>query len=118
MSLLSSIIKPIAYASVPLILIKSIASTSALGHYYVRLGLYVSSLSIVAVCGFALAIGMALAGRAVEVQYFVARTFYYVIGRILDLDVQVEGEENLDVAQPAILMANHQSMVDVFVVGR
>lgn len=61
---------------------------------------------------------MALAGRAVEVQYFVARTFYYVIGRILDLDVQVEGEENLDVAQPAILMANHQSMVDVFVVGR
>ncbi|KAF8645518.1 hypothetical protein AX16_007802 [Volvariella volvacea WC 439] len=114
MSFLICLVKPIAYISLPVILLRS----SPVGQYYTRAGLYLSTLTMVATCGVALAAGMASIGRRFDVNYVIARTFYALASRVLDLTVQVEGVENLENNQPAVLMANHQSMLDILVVGK
>lgn len=71
----------------------------------------------VAACSFILAAGMSVVGKRFDVNFVVARVFYAVAGNALDLTIEVEGEENLD-KTPAVLMMNHQSMLDILVVGR
>lgn len=117
MTLLASIVKPIAYVSVPVILLRSIAATSKTGRYYIRQGVYVTTLMTVAACSVVLAAGMSAVGKRFDVNYVVARVFYAVAGKALDLKIEVEGEEELE-KRPAILMMNHQSMLDVLVIGR
>jgi len=60
---------------------------------------------------------MSVVGQRFNVNFVVARVFYAVTSRALDLKIEVEGEENLD-QRPAVLMMNHQTMLDVLVVGR
>ncbi|KAF8914291.1 hypothetical protein CPB84DRAFT_1758889 [Gymnopilus junonius] len=117
MSFLVSVFKPLAYISLPLILIRQIAVTSTIGRYYARVVVYVGTLMTVASCSIVVAVGMSLIGRSTDVNYFVARIFYAITSRALDLKIEVEGEEHLD-ERPAVLMANHQSMLDILVVGR
>ena len=71
----------------------------------------------VAACSAFVAAGMTLVGRRFDTNYIVARTFHAIIGKTLDLRVELEGEEILD-TRPGILMLNHQSMLDILVVGR
>jgi len=68
-------------------------------------------------CSFISATGMSLLGRRFDVNHLVARIFYALVSRTLDIHIDVEGGENLD-ARPAILVCNHQSMLDVFIVGK
>ncbi|CAA7259911.1 unnamed protein product [Cyclocybe aegerita] len=117
MSFLAAIVKPLAYISLPLILARQIAVSNSPGRYYARVVVYVSTLMTVASCSIVAAAGMSIVGRASDVNHLVARVFYHLISRALDLEVVVEGEENLQ-SQPAVLMANHQSMLDIFVVGK
>lgn len=63
------------------------------------------------------AAAMSLVGRRYEVNYVIARTFYAVAGTALGISVEVEGEEYLD-TKPALLMNNHQTMLDILFVGR
>lgn len=57
-------------------------------------------------------------GERFNANYVVARSFYYLASRTVDIKVEiVEGEEYLD-TRPAILVANHQSMVDILLLGR
>ncbi|KAF5388253.1 hypothetical protein D9615_000751 [Tricholomella constricta] len=117
MAFLVSVFKPLAYLSLPVILLRSIAATSPKGRYYVRQGVYVGTLMTVAACSVIVAAGMSVVGRRFDVNYVVARTFYALARNVLQVEVQVEGEEYLD-TRPAILMANHQTMLDIIVVGR
>jgi len=117
MSLLISVFKPLAYVSLPVILLRSIAARSPVGRYYVRVGMYVGTLTMVAACSAVIAAGMSVIGQRFDVNFVVARTFYALTKKALNIEVEVEGEENLD-TRPAVLMANHQSMLDVLVVGR
>ena len=79
--------------------------------------IYVGALVAVGSCGIVIAAGMSLIGRSTDANYFVAELFYAVVGRALDLKVEVEGEMHLN-ARPAVFMVNHQSMLDVLVIGR
>lgn len=117
MSFLVSVLKPLAYISLPVILLRSIASTSPAGRYYARVTTYLGTMTFVAACSAFLAAGMSIVGRRFDTNFVVARTFYHLGKRGLDLEVVVEGEEHLD-TRPAVLMANHQSMLDILVVGR
>jgi len=56
-------------------------------------------------------------GQGVNVNYVTARSFYYLASKAVDITVEVEGEEYLD-SRPAVLVGNHQSMVDILVLGR
>lgn len=117
MSFIVSIFKPLAYISLPIILIRSIAVSSPVGRYYTRMAVYVGTLVTVGSCSLVIAAGMSLIGRSTDVNSVVAWIFYALAGRALDVKIDVEGEEHLN-TRPAVLMANHQSILDVLVIGR
>ncbi|KAJ6610357.1 hypothetical protein B0H10DRAFT_2166065 [Mycena sp. CBHHK59/15] len=97
MAALLSLLKPVAYASLPH------------GRYYTRTLIYVGTVGFVATLGAFYAAGLALVGRKYDVNHAVARTFYALAGTAMSLSVE-EGS--------AILMGNHQSMLDLIPVGR
>ncbi|KAG2156340.1 hypothetical protein DEU56DRAFT_766599 [Suillus clintonianus] len=117
MSLLALFIKPLAYFSVPVILLRTIASTSPVGRYYAQLTIYLGTLAVVSTWGVFVAVGMTLIGRRHDVNYVVARSFYAVASRVLDIQVEVEGEEHLQTC-PMVMVGNHQSMLDILYLGR
>ncbi|KAM6496234.1 hypothetical protein JOM56_008940 [Amanita muscaria] len=117
MSFLAALWRPLAYLSLPFILLRSIAASSPVGRYYSRVALYLYSLVSVATCSTALAGGMLLLGRRYDTNFAVARTFYAICRSMLNIEVEVEGEEYLS-TRPAVYMMNHQSMLDILVVGR
>jgi hypothetical protein len=117
MSFLVSIFKPLAYISLPIILVRSIAASSPVGRYYTRMAVYIGALVTVGSCSIVIAAGMSLIGRSTDVNNVVAWMFYALVGRALDLKVEVEGEKHLD-TRPAVLMVNHQSILDVLIIGK
>jgi lysophosphatidate acyltransferase len=117
MSFVISLIKPIVYISLPALLLRSVASSSPKGRYYVRIGVYIGTLTLVATWGVVVAAAMSLAGRRYDVNYVVARTFYAITKRVLDITVEVENEEGVGI-RPVVLMSNHQSMLDIILLGR
>jgi lysophosphatidate acyltransferase len=117
MSFLAAVWRPLAYFSLPFILLRSIATSSPAARYYARAALYVYTLFSVATCSTAIAAGMLLIGRRYDTNYVVSRTFYAVCKRLMNIHVDVEGEEYLS-TRPAVYMMNHQSMLDILVVAR
>lgn len=117
MSFLTVLLRPLAYVSVPVFILRSIAQSSPFARYYIRVVLYYSTLGLVSVWGVIVAIGMSLAGRRFDINWVVARSFYLLASKIVDIKFVVEGEEHLDI-KPAILVGNHQSVVDILYLGR
>ena len=117
MSFLSYLVKPLAYVSLPVFILHTVSNASPLARYYVRLGLYLSALGICSAWGAIASIGMTLIGRRFDINWVVARSFYALAGRLLDIELELEGEEHLS-TKPAILVGNHQSMVDILYLGR
>ncbi|KIJ69926.1 hypothetical protein HYDPIDRAFT_104587 [Hydnomerulius pinastri MD-312] len=117
MSFLALIVKPLAYISLPVLLFRSIANTSPVGRYYWRLTVFLGSLAVVSTWGVVVAVGMTLVGRRHDVNYVVARTFYALASRALDVKVEVEGEEHLQ-TRPVVMVGNHQSMLDILYLAR
>ncbi|KDQ64216.1 hypothetical protein JAAARDRAFT_27841 [Jaapia argillacea MUCL 33604] len=117
MSIFSALVRPIAYLSLPVILLEALSSTHPLARYYVRIGVYLSTLGAVSMWGAVVAVGMGIAGRRFDTNYVVARSFYHLAGTILGIRFTVEGEEHLE-TRPAVLVGNHQSMLDILYLGR
>ncbi|KAF9067672.1 1-acyl-sn-glycerol-3-phosphate-acyltransferase, partial [Rhodocollybia butyracea] len=117
MSFLLSLIRPIAYISLPIILVRSVVSSSPLGQYYFRRGLYLGCMTAIATWGIVVAATMSAVGRRYDVNWVIARTFYALAGTVLDIQVEVEGEEHVSTS-PAVILTNHQSMLDILFVGR
>jgi lysophosphatidate acyltransferase len=117
MSFLVSIFKPLAYISLPIILVRSIAASSPVGRYYTRMVVFVGALVTVTSCGILVAAGMSLIGRSTDANSVIIKVFYALVGRALDIKVEVEGEKHLNTS-PAVFMVNHQSILDILVIGR
>ncbi|KAG1752513.1 uncharacterized protein EDB91DRAFT_1103005 [Suillus paluster] len=99
MSFLTLFFKPLAYISVPVILLRTVASTSPVGRYYAQLTIYLGTLAVFSTWGLCVAVGMTLIGRRHDVNYV------------------VEGEEHLQTC-PMVMVGNHQSMLDILWLGR
>ncbi|KAJ7116514.1 1-acyl-sn-glycerol-3-phosphate-acyltransferase [Mycena epipterygia] len=84
--------------------------------YYARMGVYLATMSFWGFAGTAVGLVMSLVGRRFTVSHIIARTFYIFIGWVLGLRVELEGTEHL-ATQPAVLMINHQSALDVWLLG-
>lgn len=81
--------------------------------------IYVSSLGFCSVFGVVTSVVMNLIpGQKLNINYVVARTFYYLAGTLTGIKFQVEGEENFAKAQPAVLVGNHQTSIDILYLGR
>jgi len=117
MSFLALVVKPLAYISLPVLFFRSIANRSSVGRYYWRATIFLGGLAAVSIWGIVVAVGMTLVGRRHDVNYVVARTFYNWVSRVLELEVEVEGEEYLQ-TRPAVIVGNHQSMLDVLYLAR
>jgi len=61
---------------------------------------------------------MSLFGERFNINYVIARSFYNMASRVLDIKFKVEGEEHLTNSGPAILVGNHQTMLDILYLGR
>lgn len=114
LSFFAGLIKPLTYIS-PIIF--AAYFTSSTGRYYVRLGMYIGCLSVVGTASSFIALGMSLVGKMYDVNHIVASSFYYVASRVLDITIEVEGEEHLQ-TRPAVMIGNHQSMLDIIWLGR
>ena len=114
MAFLVSLIKPFAYISVPALILRS---TSPTARYYVNFGIYVGTMVVVSAWGAVVGVTMLATGQAIDLNHFVARSFYALAGPLLDINIEVEGEEHLQTC-PALLMGNHQSMLDILMLGR
>jgi lysophosphatidate acyltransferase len=117
MSILSLVFKPLAYISLPYFLLRSLSSASPTCRYYIRLYVYMSTLATIGACSSFISAAMAMVGQKYNVNWVVARLFYGVAGRLMEIDVVIEGEEYLD-TRPAVLMCNHQSVLDILFLGR
>ena len=58
-----------------------------------------------------------LIGQRFNANYVTARTFHEVVKRVIDVKFEVEGAGIIDLARPAVLVCNHQSMLDVEMLG-
>ncbi|KAJ2967876.1 hypothetical protein NUW54_g13380 [Trametes sanguinea] len=117
MSLLASIVKPLAYISLPVFALHTLANASPIARYYVRIGLFLSTLGVCSIWGVICSVGLGLIGRRFDTFYIVARSFYHLTSRAVGIKLVVEGEEYLE-TRPAVLVGNHQSMLDILYLGR
>lgn len=114
MLFLACLLKPLVYLSLPIIFAAWFTPTS---RYYLRVAIYVTCLSVVGTASIFIALVMAIAGRKYDVNAVVAFTFYYIASRALNITIEVEGEEYLE-TRPAVMIGNHQSMLDIIWLGR
>jgi len=118
LDLLVRLLSTIVYFSVPFYIMKVLSDRSPTTQYYFRLFVYVSTLSISSVWGVAVSIGMTILGRRFDINYVVARSFYYLCGNgLLGIHIDAEGEHHFNNG-PAILIGNHQTMLDILYLGR
>ena len=117
MSVLTYVAKPIAYVSVPMYILSKLAEALPSARYYIRLGLFLSGIGICSVWGAICGVGMSIIGQRFNAPYMTARAFYALSRRLLGIRIVVEGEELLE-NRPAILISNHQSMLDLIMLGR
>jgi len=85
---------------------------------YVNLFLYVSSLGVFSLWGFILSIVLSPIGQGPNINYLVARSFYYATSPLIGIRFKVEGEEYLTDTHPSVVVGNHQSMLDILYLGR
>jgi len=112
-----SIFKPLAYISIPILFLQTLSAKFPLARYYIRLALYVSTLSIVSIYGALASVVLTLVGRRYTINLVTARAFYALASRAVGITVDVEGEQWIN-TRPAILVGNHQSMLDILYLGR
>lgn len=113
-ALLTWFVKPLALLS-PIIIVAYVASST--GRYYIRLGMFVGCLAITGATGGFVAFGMSLVGMMYDVNHAVGSGFYMIASRVLDITIEVEGEEHLQ-TRPLVMIGNHQSMLDLMWLGR
>ncbi|KAJ1903925.1 1-acylglycerol-3-phosphate O-acyltransferase [Coemansia sp. IMI 209127] len=57
-------------------------------------------------------------GKQASGNWVVARVFYYTTRVLLGVRIEIEGEELLTKARPCVLVGNHQTMLDLIMLGR
>lgn len=85
--------------------------------YYTR-----SFLAAVIICGGSVfgviaSVVLTLVGKQYLAQWATARCFYYSMALFFGIDVRVENEQYLN-NLPCIIISNHQSALDIFMLGR
>ncbi|KAJ7163908.1 1-acyl-sn-glycerol-3-phosphate-acyltransferase [Mycena crocata] len=84
--------------------------------YLLRIGMYLATMSLWGIAATPVSFVMTVIGRRFEVGRVVTRSFFHFISWVLDLRVEFEGAEHL-ATEPAVLMVNHQSALDVWLIG-
>lgn len=85
--------------------------------FYIKLVAYALAICGCAIYGVVALIVLRLLGKPQYAQYTTARAFYYVCSLIFGIKIVVKNEQYLKL-NPAVYISNHQSALDVVVLGR
>ncbi|KAI5481929.1 1-acylglycerol-3-phosphate acyltransferase [Pseudohyphozyma bogoriensis] len=102
-------------AALPLVMLTKWSSPL---RYYMRLSVYLSGMAACSIWGVIASIAMSLVGRSKDINYVVARTFHGTVAPLVGIRFTVEGEEHLYDNRPAVIIGNHQTMLDILYLGR
>ncbi|KAH9816409.1 hypothetical protein DFH28DRAFT_927184 [Melampsora americana] len=96
---------------------------SSRSRYYLRMISFIFGLLIGSLTGVVSGIVVSVLNPAwrKNIQWLVARTFYNLVSPLIGWEFVVEGEEFLDSCykgESNVLVGNHQSMIDIFYLGR
>ena len=83
MWIIIAIFKPLAYISVPYLILKYATNTNQTARCYLRVVVYYSALGFCSTWGMIVAAGMTLAGHRFDIHWVVARSFYTLTGKPL-----------------------------------
>jgi len=112
-----ALIRGLAYISLPFFGLRWLSGRSDTARYYTRVAVYFTGIGVFSAYGFVLSFFMALVGRRFDIDYHTAQAFTGVMSRIFDIKpILIEGKEYLD-TKPAVIVANHQSMLDILQLG-
>ena len=81
--------------------------------YYLRLTTFLVSLGANSFWGVCVSIAMSLVGRGKDINYVVARSFETSTAPLVGVTLRVEGRHHLEENRPAVLVGNHQTMIDI-----
>ncbi|GAA5972683.1 hypothetical protein JCM8115_006498 [Rhodotorula mucilaginosa] len=85
--------------------------------YYLRLTTFLVSLGANSFWGVCVSIAMSLVGRGRDINYVVARSFEASTAPLVGVSLRVEGRHHLEENRPAVLVGNHQTMLDILYLG-
>lgn len=91
---------------------------SAKLQFFVNAFISLIFLLLFSVYGSIISIVFTFIGKQGLINWATARGYGYVAGSAVGISYKVEGEEYLNTGRPAIYICNHQSAVDLFVLGR
>ncbi|KAF8313408.1 1-acylglycerol-3-phosphate O [Clavulina sp. PMI_390] len=117
LDLLVRLVSTMAYISVPLYILQVLSNRSPTTRYYFRLFLYLSALSVCSVWGVIVSIALTIAGRRFDINYVVARSFYLLCSNVMGITIDTENMHLLEDG-PAIMVGNHQTMMDILYLAR
>ncbi|GAA6006813.1 hypothetical protein JCM10207_009104 [Rhodosporidiobolus poonsookiae] len=114
-----------AYPSLPAAALAAVLPTIMLSRifsplrYYVRLTTFLLGLASNSVWGVIASLAMSAVGRAGDVNWLVARSFWKSTAPLVGIRFRVEGEEHLSERDgPVVMVGNHQTMLDILYLGR
>ncbi|ESW97514.1 1-acyl-sn-glycerol-3-phosphate acyltransferase [Ogataea parapolymorpha DL-1] len=85
--------------------------------FYTKGFVALCTLMVSASYGVLCSVFLSLIGKRNLAQWSTARFYYYLFSTVMRITIEIEGEEKLS-GLPAILISNHQSELDVFMLGR
>ncbi|KAH3899914.1 related to Probable 1-acyl-sn-glycerol-3-phosphate acyltransferase [Saccharomycodes ludwigii] len=86
--------------------------------FYTKQIINITLFSFCALYGVVVSIVLKIIGKPRYAQWATARCWYYVIGWVLGLRVKLINEHILKESSPCIFVSNHQSSLDIFMIGR
>lgn len=85
--------------------------------FYLKSGLYGTLIAGCAIYGVLASILLRIVNKAEYAQFAVAKACYYLCSLFLGLRINIKNEKYLH-NLPAIVIANHQSALDIYVLGK
>ncbi|GAA5937554.1 hypothetical protein JCM3775_001269 [Rhodotorula graminis] len=85
--------------------------------YYAKLVTFLVGSASASAFGVASSLVMAVLGRREDIQWLVARFLKYTTAPLLGVKFRVEGADKLETTHPAVLVGNHQTMLDLLYLG-
>ncbi|GAA5925130.1 1-acylglycerol-3-phosphate O-acyltransferase SLC1 [Sporobolomyces koalae] len=85
--------------------------------YYFRLTTFLLGLAANSAWGVVVSIALSLVGKSMNINWVVARSFRLSTAPLCGITFKVEGQHHLDENRPAVLVGNHQTMLDILYLG-
>jgi lysophosphatidate acyltransferase len=95
---------------IPLYILSRFSTTT---RYYYRLTCFLLGLGTASIWGVIVSIALSLVGKSHDINYVVARSFHGCVAPLVGMSFTVEGEEYLQNTKPAVIIGNHQTMIDI-----